>query len=114
MRVSASLVALRVLRSRPLKTARRLRRLGRNWGACGLCHGSEVQFSRLRRRTSGEQWIGSFGRLARMTVFGLIGVFLIKAAIEYDPNEAVGLDGALARLARPPTAHSCSGSPPSG
>ena len=45
------------------------------------------------------EWIGSFGHLARMMVFGLVGVFLIKAAIEYNPNRAVGLDGALAKIA---------------
>src|SRR5688500_12385834 len=42
---------------------------------------------------------GVFGHLARMVIFGLIGVFLIKAALEYDPDEAVGLDGALSKLA---------------
>jgi len=45
------------------------------------------------------EWIGTFGHLARMVVFGLVGAFLIKAAVEYDPNKAVGLDGALAKLA---------------
>jgi hypothetical protein len=45
------------------------------------------------------EWIGTFGHLARMVVFGLVGVFLIKAAIDYDPNKAIGLDGALAKLA---------------
>ena len=45
------------------------------------------------------EWIGTFGHLARMVVFGLVGVFLIKAAIDYDPNKAVGLDGALAKIA---------------
>jgi hypothetical protein len=34
-----------------------------------------------------------------MVVFGLVGIFLIKAAIDYDPNKAVGVDGALAKLA---------------
>jgi fumarate reductase subunit D len=43
--------------------------------------------------------IGIFGHLARMVVFGLIGVFLIKAALDFNPNKAVGLDGALAQLA---------------
>jgi hypothetical protein len=47
-------------------------------------------------------WIGSIGHLARMVVFGLVGVFLIKAAVEYNPNQAVGLDGALAKLANQP------------
>jgi hypothetical protein len=46
------------------------------------------------------EWIGSFGHLARMTVFGLVGVFLIKAATHYNPNKAVGLDGALAKIAQ--------------
>jgi uncharacterized protein DUF1206 len=45
------------------------------------------------------EWIGSFGHLARMVVYALVGIFLIKAAIEYDPNKAVGLDGALAKIA---------------
>jgi Domain of Unknown Function (DUF1206) len=44
-------------------------------------------------------WIGTFGHLARMVVFGLIGIFVIRAAIDYNPNKAVGLDGALAKLA---------------
>jgi hypothetical protein len=43
--------------------------------------------------------IGVIGHAARGLVFGLIGTFLIKAAVEYDPKEAVGLDGALAKLA---------------
>jgi Domain of Unknown Function (DUF1206) len=43
--------------------------------------------------------LGTIGHLSRMVVFGLIGVFLVKAAIEYDPKTAVGLDGALAKLA---------------
>jgi hypothetical protein len=45
--------------------------------------------------------VGSTGLAARAVAFGLIGVFFIKAAVEYDPHEAVGLDGALSRL----TAH---------
>jgi uncharacterized protein DUF1206 len=42
--------------------------------------------------------IGVFGHLARMVVFGLIGYGLIKAAIDYDPHKAIGLDGALNKL----------------
>jgi Domain of Unknown Function (DUF1206) len=42
--------------------------------------------------------IGVFGHLARMVVFGLIGYGLIKAAIDYDPRKAIGLDGALNNL----------------
>lgn len=42
--------------------------------------------------------IGVFGHLARMVVFGLVGYGLIKAAINYDPHSAIGLDGALNKL----------------
>jgi hypothetical protein len=43
-------------------------------------------------------WIGTFGHLARMVVFGLVGVFLIKAAVDFQAKKAVGIDGALAKL----------------
>jgi hypothetical protein len=52
-----------------------------------------------------RKWIarvGTVGHLARAVVFGLIGAFLVKAAIDYDPKKAVGLDGALAKLANQP------------
>jgi hypothetical protein len=42
---------------------------------------------------------GTVGHVARAVVFGLIGIFVIKAALEYDPKEAIGLDGALQKLA---------------
>jgi hypothetical protein len=42
--------------------------------------------------------LGTVGHLARMIVFGLIGIFLIKAAVDYNPRAAVGLDGALAKI----------------
>ena len=48
-----------------------------------------------------KKWItrlGTVGHLARMVVFGLVGIFLVKAAIDYNPKQAVGLDGALAKL----------------
>jgi hypothetical protein len=50
-----------------------------------------------------ERWItisGVVGHLARMVAFGLIGVFVVKAAIDYAPKNAVGLDGALEKLSR--------------
>jgi hypothetical protein len=43
--------------------------------------------------------LGVFGHIARAVVFALIGYGLIKAAIDYDPQKAVGLDGALRKLA---------------
>lgn len=52
-----------------------------------------------RTMRSSVKWIGRIGYLARMVVFVLVGGFLIKAAVEYDPSNAVGLDGALAKVA---------------
>lgn len=46
--------------------------------------------------------VGVLGHLARFVVFSIIGWFLIKAAVEFDPKQAVGLDGALAELAQQP------------
>lgn len=42
--------------------------------------------------------LGVVGHVARCVVFALVGTFLVKAAVEYDPKEAVGIDGALQRL----------------
>lgn len=58
---------------------------------------SKVEEMGVRMRT----WIGrigTVGHLARGIVFGLVGIFLVKAAIDYNPQAAVGLDGALAKL----------------
>jgi hypothetical protein len=57
----------------------------------------EEQMGREERR-----WytaLGFVGHLARAVVFSLAGLFLLKAAYEYDPKEAIGLDGALAKVA---------------
>jgi hypothetical protein len=43
--------------------------------------------------------LGVFGHVARAVIFTLVGYGLIKAAIDYDPQEATGLDGALRKLA---------------
>jgi hypothetical protein len=45
---------------------------------------------------------GRFGYAARGIVFGVIGVFLVQAALQTDPNKARGLGGALETLARQP------------
>jgi hypothetical protein len=49
--------------------------------------------------------VGIVGYLARMLVFCLVGVFLIQAAVDYDPRKAVGLDGALAKVANQAYGH---------
>jgi len=43
--------------------------------------------------------LGVFGHVARAVIFALIGYGLIKAALDYNPKEAIGLDGALRDLA---------------
>ena len=43
--------------------------------------------------------LGVFGHLARAVVFALIGYGLIAAAIDFNPHQAVGMDGALAKVA---------------
>jgi hypothetical protein len=42
--------------------------------------------------------VGTVGHIARAVVFGLVGIFLGKAAIDYRAYEAIGIDGALAKL----------------
>src|SRR5689334_8458045 len=50
----------------------------------------------IRRAYTG---LGVFGFLARMIVFLLAGYGIIKAALDYNPRSAIGLDGALQKLA---------------
>src|SRR5688500_5790925 len=49
---------------------------------------------------AGATGVGIVGHLARGVVFGLIGAFLVKAAWEFDAQEAVGLDGALLEISQ--------------
>ena len=44
-------------------------------------------------------WLGTAGHTARGVVLALIGVFLVRAAVRFDPHQAVGVDGALHQLA---------------
>lgn len=52
-------------------------------------------------RTWGSR-AGVVGHAARGVVFGLVGIFFTKAALEYDPDDAIGLDGALQKVADAP------------
>jgi Domain of Unknown Function (DUF1206) len=44
--------------------------------------------------------VGMFGMVARGAVAALIGIFLIEAALTFDPKKAKGLDGSLRTLAQ--------------
>jgi hypothetical protein len=49
-----------------------------------------------------EKWgvrVGVVGHVARFVVFALVGVFLVEAAVHYKPKDAIGIDGALQKLA---------------
>jgi hypothetical protein len=47
-------------------------------------------------------FLGRFGYAALGVVFGLIGIFLIVAALQHNPHQARGLDGALRTLIQQP------------
>ncbi len=42
--------------------------------------------------------LGTLSFTSRAVIFGLIGYFFIRAAIELNPNTAMGIDGALRTL----------------
>ena len=75
----------------------------------GLYNGYRALSAKYRKKLrTGEmsrtmrRWItgiATVGLIARMVVFVLIGAFLVRAAARYDAREAVGVDGALQRLA---------------
>ncbi len=46
--------------------------------------------------------IGTAGLASRGLVFGLIGAFLIRASVRFEPDKANGLDGSLKALAEQP------------
>ena len=63
----------------------------------------ELETGQMNHRT--RTWvrrIGMLGHAGRAVVFGLVGFFVVIAAVQFDPQEAVGLDGALQRLAQQP------------
>ena len=55
-----------------------------------LDNSNTAGMNRVIRR--GFTAIGVLGHLARTVVFGLVGYGLIKAAIDYNPHSAIGLD----------------------
>lgn len=55
-----------------------------------------------RRLRPGVTALGVFGNTARGVVIALAGVFVIAAAVEANPHDSTGLDGALRTLAQEP------------
>ena len=68
----------------------------------GVTRKFEAKWTRHAMGPVARRWggrAGVLGHCARFVVFGLIGWFAVRAAVEYDPKRAVGLDGALQKLA---------------
>jgi hypothetical protein len=74
-------------------------------GLWNLYRGLSRNFEKKWRGGIGEtarKWggrAGVLGHIARAVVFALIGIFVVKAALDYNPKDAIGLDGALQKLA---------------
>lgn len=59
-----------------------------------------IEMCRAERRW--VRGLGAVGMVARMAVFLIVGVLLVLAARQHEPDQAVGIDGALRRLAAGP------------
>ena len=66
-----------------------------------FAHDSKTERMDSRERTLFMR-LGRTGLTARALVFALIGYFLLRTAIDYKPSNAIGVDGALARLHHEP------------
>jgi hypothetical protein len=70
------------------------------------CRGSFAEDAKLGEMSRFERQafmtLGRVGLVSRALVFGLIGYFLLESALDYNPREATGLDGALARVHHQP------------
>jgi hypothetical protein len=74
--------------------------LGSAYRAVSRTFKDDLHTERMSEAT--KRWTtvaGVIGFLARAVVFLIAGGFIVKAAVEYDPDEAIGLDGALQKLA---------------
>lgn len=76
-------------------------------GAYNIWRGASRKFMKdLKQGEMGEaeentyRLVGIVGHVARGVVFCVVGWFLLKTAWQFDPKEAVGIDGALRKVAR--------------
>jgi hypothetical protein len=68
----------------------------------GVSRKFEDRWRRGRMSGTERTWggrVGVAGHVARAVVFSMIGIFITKAAVQYNPNDAIGFDGALQKLA---------------
>jgi hypothetical protein len=76
------------------------------FGAVLAWRGIQRKFEKKLKTSEMSGWqrewlpkLGVAGHTARGAVVALIGVFFVKAAVDFDPQQAVGVDGALHQLA---------------
>jgi hypothetical protein len=63
----------------------------------------DLELGRMRARTRRVvEWLGEFGGIARGIVFLTVGIFLVVAAVDAQPQQAKGLDSSLRALAALP------------
>jgi hypothetical protein len=69
-------------------------------------HGGFMRDSKTEQMNPSEHRVffalGRIGLSARSLVFAVVGYFLLRTAIEFRPSQAVGVNGALARLQNQP------------
>lgn len=70
-------------------------------GYRGVTKKFEDRWRTGRMSNTERKWgarVGVLGHLARAVVFTLVGIFITKAAVDYNAKEAIGFDGALQKL----------------
>ena len=73
------------------------------WRAVHREHSDKLELSRVPDRLRRPAvTVGVFGLVGRSAVVGLVGGFLVNAAVRFDPEQAQGLDGALHVVAEQP------------
>jgi hypothetical protein len=77
--------------------------LGQIWLAFSADFEKDLKFHKMSEDSKAlARRVGRAGYAARGVVFAMIGFFIAKAALDADPNQAKGLDGALQTLAQQP------------
>jgi hypothetical protein len=73
------------------------------WNGLGRRFVEQLELSRMSPRL--RRWasrLGAVGFTAQGVVFGVVGILIARAALEHDPRQARGFDGALQEIARQP------------
>lgn len=70
------------------------------------CRGQFREENKTEEMQRGQRrWftaLGQIGLVSRALVFAIVGWFLVRAAVDFDPQKAISIDGALRRVASQP------------